>query len=119
MIKIKNSLVSNFEPFLDMPVYKKIANRPKLSNNNIINVLKTKNFIELATPLGRKSLLKKRKTVRNTKKGFKPDVALKFQKILNYRDLPIIFNLKKYKLLRYTATFFGYNYNRKVAAYNL
>jgi hypothetical protein len=52
-------------------------------------------------------------------RGFNPMIACKFSNILYYSDLPYNFNLNVFELLRYKASFFGYNYNKNSYSYNL
>lgn len=58
-----------------------------------------------------------RQTIRNS--YFNLKMISTFKKLVPYIDLPINFNLEPFKVLRYSARFYGYNYQPNFFNYNL
>lgn len=56
-------------------------------------------------------------TVRNS--AFNLPTAIKFNRLIHLRDLPIHFDMARHRVLRYRATFYGAQYNPNLFSYNL
>lgn len=60
---------------------------------------------------------KGKQTIRNS--FLKLPIISTFKKLVSYADLPLNFQLKPFKVLRYRALFYGYNYQTNFFNYNL
>lgn len=82
----------------------------KLINNNF----NLKKEILLLKNYNLKDYNLKKNTLFFSKLGFIPAIFCKFSNLLNYSDLPYVFNLDKLNVIRYKAVFLGFSYSKNL-----